>query len=262
MSNQFAYARGAGLTSIAITDRDILPDMDEGIALSRYYGVGFIPGVELTVGWEGNEVHLLAYNVDCGNRLLRTRLAHTAASREAHTQIMLYKLRKQGFPLQLSDVEREAPRGALLSRIHIAHALIRLGFIAALRDAFTEKLIGVDGECYHPTGTLPAMEMIRLVESAGGVPVLAHPGLYNDRAGIAEEEIAAMKDAGLRGVEVLHACHTPDDEHRYTAIARRLDLRMTGGSACRGVNYDPIINFKVCVPEEFVHGLCREVAAA
>jgi 3',5'-nucleoside bisphosphate phosphatase len=252
LSNQFAYAKGSGLHAIALTDLDTLPDIEECQSLSSRFGVEFIPGVEISAGWQGSEVHVLGYHIDPQHRRMRERLAQILASRAAHVQIMLYKLNKHGINLQFSDIQNQALHSTFVGRVHIARAMAERGYIETTREAFTERYISVDGECYYPTSWLPAIDAISLIRDAGGIAVLAHPGLYNHRAGLHEGDIIALSDAGLRGLEVLHACHTKDEVRRYSDIAHRLDLIITDGSSCRGVNYDPVVNYKPYLSEEIL----------
>jgi predicted metal-dependent phosphoesterase TrpH len=262
LSNQFAYAKGSGLCAIALTDLDVLPDVEECQSLSTHFGVEFVPGVEISAGWEGSEVHILGYYIDTHHRRLRERLAHILAARAAHVQIMLYKLNRQGINLQFRDIQNQAMHSAFVGRVHIARAMAERGYIDTPREAFTERYISVDGECYYPTSSLPALDAISLIRDAGGIAVLAHPALYNHRSGLHEADIAAMKDTGLRGLEVVHACHTNDELRRYTDIANRLDLIITGGSSCRGVNYDSVVNYKPYLNEEILAELRQKREAA
>jgi predicted metal-dependent phosphoesterase TrpH len=259
---QFVFARRHGITGIAVTDRDVLPDIERAREMAEYTGVQLIPGVEITAGWKGHEVHVLAYNMDCSDGALRRRLEQIRTSRVTHIEIMLYKLRKRGMDLSLDSVRRAASEQAPLGSIHLARAMLAGGYIQSLRDAFTDQLIGVDGECYFPTSLFPVTEIIELIRVAGGIPVIAHPGLHNHRCGFNEDEIRTMKDAGLLGIEVLHPCHSPADEQRYGAMARTLGLFIAGGSSCRGPNYDPPVTNTVGIPSELLHPIWRQVIPA
>jgi predicted metal-dependent phosphoesterase TrpH len=262
LASQFAYARGNGLAAIAVADLDVLPDPEEGKRFGSLHGVEFIPGVEITAGWEGHEIHILGYHVDPGHRQLRLTLDHLLASREAHVQIMLYKLNRLDVRVRWDDVRNQALHARSISRVHIARAMAERGFISSPREAFSERYIGVDGECYYPTTSLPALDVITLLTEAGGCPVLAHPALHNHHQGFSEEEVLRMKTAGLKGLEVHHACHTPEDVERYARMAQRLGLLMTGGSGCRGVDYAPVVNYRAGVSQAVAEHLIRKAVAA
>jgi len=262
LSNQFAYAKASGLRAIAITDLDVLPDIEEAQTLSLRHGVDFVPGIEISAGWAGSEVHIIGYCIDAQHPKLREKLSQVLTSRIAHMHIMLYKLGQHGINLSYEDLQNQRVSSVFIGRIDIARAMVEKGYISKPREAFTDRLIGVDGECYYPTHTLSASNAISLIIEAGGIAVLAHPALYNHRAGLDEEDIQILREAGLRGIEALHACHTPYEVRLYSDIANRLDLLITGGSGCRGVNYDKIVNYKPYIGNNVLHDLRRKQEAA
>jgi predicted metal-dependent phosphoesterase TrpH len=262
VSNHFAYAAGNGLRTIALTDRDVLPDGEEAHALSERYGVEYLPGVEVTGGWNGQEVHILGYRVDSSHPRLAALVGSVRTSRQAHLDIMLYRLAQAGVFISRADITRQAPLCECPGRVHIARAMVERGCIQNVREAYVPRYIGIDGDCYHPSTAVPAEEVIRTVLAAGGIPVLAHPGIAARGLGLAEQDVAAMRECGLRGIEVIHACHSPEQSLAYDRMAGRLGLLRTGGSCCRGDNHSPVLQFRVSVPEEYLAGLCRSAAAA
>ncbi len=88
---------------------------------------------------------------------------------------------------------------------------------------------------------------IELVTRAGGIPVLAHPGLVKR-----DEMIADFVNKGLLGLEVFYPFHTPDDVSRYKSICLRYGLVMTGGTDYHGpgFKYPPLGT--VTVPDQTV----------
>ncbi len=248
LASQFAYAKGNGLACIAVTDRDLLPDVPEGERCAAQFNVEYIPGIEITAGLDGEEVHILGYGIDPAHRELRHKVDLIRQSRQAHVQIMLYKLNQHGIPLRLEDVQVHSP--GCPGRVHLARALVERGYVRSLRDAFSSRLLGVDGECYFPSSHVSADEVIALIADAGGAAVLAHPAVYHRRLGMGEEEIERLAEAGLGGIESRHPCHSPAVAERYERIAARLGLFVTGGSGCRGVNFDPVISPRVELPAE------------
>ena len=249
LENQFAYAVGRGLSAIAVTDRDVLPDTAEAARLARQYGLACIPGTEITAGYKGEEIHILGYQIDPASAALVKTVRRIQEARMAHVQIMVYKLNQQGIRIQLEDVKRQALSPPYLGRLHIARALVERGYIGALRDAFSDKLIGIDGDCYYPTSLVPAVEIISTIREGGGIPVLAHPGVYHRRLGLSIEELEELREAGLKGIEAYHPCHSGAVADAFAGLGRNMNLLVTGGSGCRGVNYDPILRSQVDVPD-------------
>ncbi len=248
LASQFAYAKGNGLACIAVTDRDLLPDVADGERCAAQYHVEYIPGIEITAGLDGEEVHILGYRIDPSHRGLCHKVDLIRQSRQAHVQIMLYKLNQHGIPLTLEDVHGHSP--GCPGRVHIARALAERGYVNSLKDAFSSRLLGVDGECYYPSSRVSAEDIIALIADAGGAAVLAHPAVYHRRLGMGEEEIERLAEAGLGGIESRHPCHSPAMAERYERMAAKLGLFVTGGSGCRGVNFDPVICPRVELPAE------------
>jgi predicted metal-dependent phosphoesterase TrpH len=75
---------------------------------------------------------------------------------------------------------------------------------------------------------------IRLVRAAGGVPVIAHPWSSTRGRVVGDALVEEMAAAGLAGLEVHHRDHTPDAVRHLTALARSLDLLVTGSSDYHG----------------------------
>ncbi len=75
---------------------------------------------------------------------------------------------------------------------------------------------------------------MRTVLSAGGVPVLAHPGAARRDRPVSDEEIEALADAGLAGLEVDHRDNDEAQRARLRRAAHRHGLLETGSSDYHG----------------------------
>ena len=115
-----------------------------------------------------------------------------------------------------------------MGRPHLAAALAEAGAVATPAEAF-QKLIGKGCPAYVPRCKLTPGEAVRIVREAGGVPVLAHPGLDN-AASLLDELIAA----GLQGLEAGHPAHGRDLILYFSGLARGKGLVATGGSDYHG----------------------------
>ena len=86
-----------------------------------------------------------------------------------------------------------------------------------------------DGDCFVVERTDGGFAA-NLIRSAGGLPVLAHPGFFDD-----DDFLERLLDrTPLRGIEVHHRYRSDTKHLRYAAVARRRDLVMTGGSDYHG----------------------------
>jgi predicted metal-dependent phosphoesterase TrpH len=111
--------------------------------------------------------------------------------------------------------------------VHVARALVEAGSVASVEQAFAE-LIGRRGPFYVHKDTLGATDALRSIHEAGGVAVLAHPGVSG------EDALVPLVDAGLDGIEAFHAEHTPAQRQHFASLAQRFGLVATGGSDFHG----------------------------
>lgn len=221
-------AAQAGLAAAALADHDTVDGIGEARAAASSLGIRFIPAVEVTVGFEGRDIHVLGYFVDPENPGLAALLVGLRRARAERLRRMLARLRRLGMPLNGSEVRAQVPRGATVGRPHLAECLVRRGWVESLQDAF-RYYIGTECPAYVPSTTSSPEETLRILRAAGGVPVLAHPALYRD-----SEIIERFAAAGLLGIEVAHPRHDPAETARLRKIAAELGLLETGGSDYHG----------------------------
>ncbi len=221
-------ARARGLAAIAVTDHDSIEGIDEAVAAGADNGVTVVPGVEISTDVESGEVHVLGYYVDVRRPSFLEVLRHQRESRMLRVHTMLAKLDRLGVHVEISDVLASAEEGASIGRPHVAAAMIRAGHVNSWDEAFS-RYIGRQAPAYVPRSKLTPQEAVREIAAAGGVPVLAHPGLSNQ-----DHLIPSLIAAGLMGIEAVYPDHTGDQKERYVRIAREHGLVVTGGSDCHG----------------------------
>lgn len=214
----------AGLSHISITDHDSVGGMDEALAAAGRSGLTVIPGVELSaLEPDGTDVHVLGYRMDATDRRFREVLADLRSARLERAEMMILSLSDGGYSIALDDVLRHSGGGAV-GRSHIAKALVAAGHVASVASAF-DRLIGRGRPHYIPKSSHTAREAIQVIHDAGGLAVVAHPGV-NDLAAL----VIQLADDGLDGVEAYHADHTPEQRDSFSALAARCGLFSTGGS--------------------------------
>jgi predicted metal-dependent phosphoesterase TrpH len=170
---------------------------------------------------------------------------------------MVEKLQALGFDMSFERV-REIAKGGNIVRPHVAQAMVEAGIVASEEEAF-EKWIADGRPAHVPKHALDPVDAVTLIRQAGGLCVLAHPGMWGDQTSVPDELIEAMAGAGMAGLEVEHTDHSPEQRDRYRALAAGLDLVATGGSDCHGTRYDPIrLGTSRCPPESFA--ALRELA--
>ncbi len=140
-------------------------------------GLEFVPGVELSVEDEGGRFHLLGYLFDPENADLGEKLVTLRANRAARNEAMAVKMAELGLPVTMDDVRAEAGEDAdVIARPHFAQALIKKGVVRSVKEAF-DTYLSTGKPLYLPKEVLTPREAIALLHAAGGVAVMAHPGL-------------------------------------------------------------------------------------
>jgi predicted metal-dependent phosphoesterase TrpH len=217
------------LDGIALTDHDSIAGIAEATCEANKHHYTFIPGVELTTDYGASEVHILGYNFDLNSRQLLQKLEKIAEARNERAKLIIKKLNQHNLPLSWGKV-RAQTTSRFIGRSHIFKALEREGMIAGEhRQGAFEYYLGKNGVAYVPHTEIDALEAIQLINSIGGVSVLAHPGRMNNDSLIPE-----LVAAGLKGLEVFYPAHTPQQTTKYLELAQDYHLFGTGGSDYHG----------------------------
>lgn len=218
-------ARARGLEIIAITDHDSVGGVGEALeAAGREPGLTVIPGVEINTDLASGELHILGYFIDYLDADLGLALQRIRESRVGRAQKMVERLGELGMPVEWARVQ-ELAHGESICRPHIAQALLEKGFIASEREAF-DKYIGRNGPAYVEREKIQPSEAVRIIKSAGGLPVLAHPAGIKDLSSL----IIDLKDAGLVGLEAYYGEYDSNTVKRMVRLAEENGLLTTGGS--------------------------------
>ena len=220
-------AAGRGLPAIAIVDHDVVSGLPEAMEAGQRLGVEIVAGIELTARWRGRTCHVLGYYLDPAEPGLLGALEQARAAAASAVAAGLDVLRARGndvAPLDLARFHARYPTPTTLLLAAVQRRLLRsradvLALMRALQSG-------------APLMTVP--EAIVLVHGARGAAVLAHPGRRVGRVALDGAALADLATQGLDGVEVEHPAHTPEQRASYAAIARELDLVVTGGSDWHG----------------------------
>jgi predicted metal-dependent phosphoesterase TrpH len=239
-------AREKGLRAISIADHDTVGAYPEALDWSIKLGVELIPSVEMTTLYGGREFHLLLPFMRWDSRTLLRILDKVTRARMEEAKERVAKLQTLGFDIGWDEVIRETKGGPPLG-VSIAQILIdkgrkaqtpslrkyydgenrMLGPYIFYRDYFLEE-----GPAFVPKRTIGLGEVLEAVSGDGAVPVLAHPGAYFERA--TREDLTALRDRGLAGLEVYSSYHDPGQVRSYGAMADELGLVATAGSDFHG----------------------------
>ncbi|MFD3733469.1 PHP domain-containing protein [Streptomyces sp. NPDC058632] len=235
-------AAAAGLDVVALTDHDTTRGHAEALA-ALPAGLTLVTGAELSCRYDGISMHMLAYLFDPEEPALLAERELVRDDRVPRARGMIAKLNDLGVPVTWEQVARIAGDGSV-GRPHIATALVELGVVETVNDAFTPQWLADGGRAHMAKHETNPFEALRLVKGAGGVAVFAHPAASKRGRTVPESAIAELAEAGLDGIEVDHMDHDPGTRARLRGLAKELGLLVTGSSDYHGSR-------KSCVPGEF-----------
>jgi predicted metal-dependent phosphoesterase TrpH len=230
LSPEALLARAAqqGVTTLALTDHDSVAGLEHAAAAARREGVRLIPGIELSVGWGGQCIHILGLGIDPSSARLEAGIAALKGVRETRAAEIGRKLAKLGFP-DCHAAARELAGEGMITRTHFARALVVIGAVHDDKAAF-ERFLARGKPAFVRTEWARLEDALAWINGAGGVAVLAHPCRYGLTASRLRTFLEEFRAGGGRGIEVV--CGNSTLEHiRDTAqLARRFDLLASTGS--------------------------------
>ena len=215
------------LSAISLTDHDTIEGCSYLAGYCKEKGIEFISGTELSVDIEGYEMHLLGYFIDINNKRLIDETTQYQQNRINRIIELVTQLNKMGIDLQAEQVFNLAKCKAP-GRPHLARALVKYGFCKSSNEAFS-RFLRKGSPTWVPKTNANYRDAIELIHQAGGLAVMAHPGLNK-----IDNLIPNLVEAGLDGIECWHTRHPKSTAKRYKEMATKLDLVATGGSDCHG----------------------------
>jgi predicted metal-dependent phosphoesterase TrpH len=220
--------RGAGITTMAVTDHDTTAALAEAARDAERAGIDFVPAIEITAAREGRDVHILGYFIDPESPALKAFLAAQLEDRIRRARAVGERLAALGVGIDMETLI-QANGGRPVLRPHVAQALVDAGHVEKEDEAF-DRYIGEGRPAYVARrGATPA-GVVAVIREAGGLSSMAHPGVTGQDA-----LIPGLAAAGLDALEAYHTDHAADDTARYLALAGQFGLAVTGGSDFHGV---------------------------
>ncbi|MCB7136637.1 PHP domain-containing protein [Cellulosimicrobium marinum] len=225
-------AAAAGLDVVALTDHDTTAGWAQATDAALRTGVALVRGAEISARSGGISVHVLSYLHDPAHVALLDELERTREARTSRARRMV-DLVGEDYAITWEDVLAQTAEGTTIGRPHIADALVAAGHVTDRSAAFATIL--APGTPYYVPHYAPgAVDAVRGVRAAGGVPVFAHPGADGRGRVVADVVIEEMAAAGLAGLEVHHRDHDERQRTRLDGMARTLGLFVTGSSDYHG----------------------------
>jgi 3',5'-nucleoside bisphosphate phosphatase len=249
-------AKEVGLRILALTDHDTTDGLEEATQVAQALHMELIPGIEINTDVYGGEVHVLGYFLEYWRSEFQAVLKILRDTRVRRGQRMVELLNEHGINITWERV-REIAQGSV-GRPHVAEALMEAGYVKTIGEAF-DKYIGSGCFAYVPRYKLTPINAVRLIASANGLPVIAHPiqlpGLDELRNWLPD-----LCEAGIVGLETYYGQYTPEDERELLELAHKYHLIPTGGSDFHGPGIHPMPLGGHYVPYTSVEGLKAEAA--
>jgi predicted metal-dependent phosphoesterase TrpH len=228
-----ARAAANGVTMYALTDHDELSGLDEARSAAESHGMRFIAGVEISVTWGAETLHIVGLNIDPQHEEIVAGLNEVRAGRHVRAERIAADLERVGIVGALEGARRYARNPDLLSRAHFARYMVERGDVKDTQTAFKRYLTpGKPGYVAHQWATLP--QAVQWINAAGGTAVIAHPGRYKLNNRENETLLGEFRDLGGAGVEVVTGSHTSDEYATWARYAQRFGLKASAGSDFHG----------------------------
>jgi hypothetical protein len=243
-----ALGRKFGLAALALTDHDTVEGCARMAQACAAGGIEFITGTELTAEQDDNELHILGYFLDTQNTRLLGEIAKFQAVRQNRIREMVARLNDLGVPLA-ADAVFALANCRSPGRPHVARALVNAGLCNSLDEVF-ERYLKKSRPAWVPKKKMSALDGIELIHQAGGLAVMAHPGLNRT-----DDVIPGLVDAGLDGIECFHTKHSTAMSQHYLKLADKYRLLVTGGSDCHGLSKGKPLIGTVKLPYSYVEKL-------
>ena len=225
-------AHAHGIRTMALTDHDRTTGWDEAGRTAASLGMTFLPGMELSAKHQWRSVHVLGYLFDPDDAALVAETDRIRDDRVGRAERIVRNIGRD-YELTWSDVLAQTTADATVGRPHIADALVARGIVRDRSEAFDGILHPREGY-YEPHYAPDPLTAVRLITSAGGVAVIAHPVTSGRDRMMPLSYIEQLIDAGLGGFEVDHRENTESGKRTLRALAAKHDLIVTGSSDYHG----------------------------
>jgi predicted metal-dependent phosphoesterase TrpH len=222
-------AKESGVTLWSLTDHDELSGQEMAIETARDIGLKYLTGVEISVTWAHQTVHIVGLGINPTNATLVEGLRETRAGRAQRAQRIGNRLAALGMPGAFEGASAFAGNPELISRTHFARFLVQAGYFPNVQAVF-DRLLKDDGPAHEPMQWATLEATVRWIHGAGGVSVIAHPGRYKYSQTQFGGLFDTFKDLGGSAIEVITGSHTVPQFKEYAQVARHYGFQASCGS--------------------------------
>lgn len=228
------YALKKGLSAFALTDHDTTDGLAEAMEYAKDKGIEVVPGIEFSTEYESKDIHILGLYIDYTKKEFKEQVQAFIDSRILRNQKMCKNLQTAGIDITYEALLAEFP-DSTITRAHYARYLLDHGYVKSLPEAF-DRYVGDHCPYYVPREKVTPAQAVELILQADGIPILAHPTLYHMSERRLEKLVAALKEAGLMGMEAVYSTYTAAEERQMRSLAAKYNLLISGGSDFHGAN--------------------------
>ena len=226
-------ARGNGVDLWALTDHDEIGGVQRARVAAQAQGMAFLSGVEISVSFASERVHIVGLGFDDSDPRIAQGLAATRGGRDTRAMEMAEQLAQVGIAGAYEGALKYVGNPALISRTHFARFLVEAGVCKETSEVFRKYLTeGKPGFVPHRWANLG--DAVHWITQAGGVAIIAHPARYRLTANEEFALFSEFKEHGGQGVEVVTGSHSVAEYATYAAMAREFGLAASRGSDFHG----------------------------
>ncbi len=227
-SELVALAKTKGLGGLSITDHDTIAGCFQAAEAAKEADISFVSGVEFSTSHQGKGVDVLAYSFAIASPLIAQFCRRHQERRTIRFKKILALLSSLGIELEhaLNSVV-SSPQHSL-GRPHIAAAMVKMGYVQTIRQAFAEFL-GERGRCFVPRESFSVEETLHVIHAANGFAVIAHPHLIGDTRTVRD-----LLEMPFDGIEGYYARYPLREQQRWVKIGMHQGWIVTGGSDYHG----------------------------
>ncbi|MCI5194069.1 MAG: PHP domain-containing protein [Candidatus Electrothrix sp. AU1_5] len=225
-------AADRNLKGFSLTDHDTVEGVQEVLCHGKAIGMPVISGIEVSTMHRQYSLHILGYGVDPKNEKFLQWLARLQQSRIERNRKIVKKLAAMGISISEQELKQISGCGQT-GRPHIAQLLLDKGYVTTTQQAFSLYL-GRNKPAWCSRSPCSSSEAITVLHQAGGLAVLAHPGIIDKEMKVQPLLIQELVERGLDGLEIFYPTHSSKVKKRLQMLAHKYNLLCTGGSDYHG----------------------------
>lgn len=261
-----------GVSVISIADHDTIDAYNEELfQYAESKNILVIPGVEISTKTRKCGFHVLGYNFDIKNKNLIQQLSALRNARHDYLYNVSEKLNELGYVVNVSQLDQiEA-----VTKAHIYSDVVtnpknekvlleNFGHIPD-KGEFIESIMNEGCPAYVKKATITPVEAAKLIRSAGGKVILAHPVAYKYEDNfMPDDTLALVREMQADGIEANYVYVDKDNNKInetdfWMKFAKENNLKTTIGSDFHNKDgLHPIIGLlgeNITITEDYIDNL-------